>query len=95
MARAYSQDLRDRVIDAALAGRLRGRRQRVLGLVMRRRSSGCAGRAKGGERTARKQGQDHGDPGPDDRVNYWRGFSLNAACVPRGRPCGRFSTAAA
>ena len=46
MARAYSQDLRDRVIDAALAERLRGRRQRVLGLAMQRRSSGCAGHAR-------------------------------------------------
>jgi transposase len=56
MARAYSQDLRDRVIDAALAGR--PARQ-----VAARFGVGGATaivwvrRARAGERTARKQGQ--------------------------------------
>ena len=67
MARAYSQDLRDRVIDAALAGAPARQAAARFGIgdataivwVRRARQSG--------ERTARKQGQDHGDPGPDDQ----------------------------
>ena len=110
MARAYSQDLRDRVIDAALAGAPARQAAARFGIgdataivwVRRARQSG--------ERTARKQGQPRRcklDPYRDYilglimatpdllSVNYWRGFLLNAACAPRGRPCGRFSTAAA
>jgi transposase len=57
MARAYSQDLRDRVIDAALAG-LRARRAAVQFKVGIATAIGWVGRARqSGERAARRQGQ--------------------------------------
>ena len=57
MARAYSQDLRDRVIDAALAG-LPARRAAVQFRVGIATAIGWVGRARqSGERTARRQGQ--------------------------------------
>ncbi len=57
MARAYSQDLRDRVIDAALAG-LPARRAAVQFSVGIATAIGWGGRARQtGERAARRQGQ--------------------------------------
>ena len=57
MARAYSQDLRDRVIDAALAG-LPARRAAVQFRVGIATAIGWVGRARQtGERAARPQGQ--------------------------------------
>ena len=57
MARAYSQDLRDRVIDAALAG-LPARRAGMRFGVGIATAIGWVGRARwSGERTARRQGQ--------------------------------------
>ncbi len=57
MARAYSQDLRDRVVDAALAG-LRARRAAVQFKVGIATAIGWVGRARqSGERAARRQGQ--------------------------------------
>jgi transposase len=57
MARAYSQDLRDRVIDAALAG-LPARQAAVRFGVGIATAIGWVGRARhSGERTARRQGQ--------------------------------------
>ena len=57
MARAYSQDLRDRVIDAALAG-LPARRAAVQFRVGIATAIGWVGRARQtGERAARRQGQ--------------------------------------
>ena len=46
MARAYSQDLRDRVIDAALARRRRVMWRCGLGSATPRRSFGCGGRVR-------------------------------------------------
>lgn len=57
MARAYSQDLRDRVIDAALAG-LPARQAAVQFRVGIATAIGWVGRARqSGERAARRQGQ--------------------------------------
>jgi len=57
MARAYSQDLRDRVIDAALAG-LPARQAAARFRVGIATAIGWVGRARhSGERTARRQGQ--------------------------------------
>jgi transposase len=57
MARAYSQDLRDRVIDAALAG-LPARRAAVQFRVGIATAIGWVSRARqSGERAARRQGQ--------------------------------------
>ncbi len=57
MARAYSQDLRDRVIDAALAG-LPARRAAVQFRVGIATAIGWVSRARrSGERGARRQGQ--------------------------------------
>src|SRR3954464_11532702 len=57
MARAYSQDLRDRVIDAALAG-LPARRAAVQFSVGIATAIGWVNRVRrSGERTARRQGQ--------------------------------------
>ena len=104
MARAYSQDLRDRVIDAALAGAPARQAAARFGIgdataivwVRRARQSG--------ERTARKQGQPRRcklDPHrdyilglitatPDLTISELLARLLaNAACAPRGRPCGR------
>ena len=46
MARAYSQDLRDRVLDAALAGLPAGKPRSGSGLGSPPPSSGCAGRGR-------------------------------------------------
>ena len=57
MARAYSQDLRDRVIDAALAG-LPARQAAVRFRIGVATAIGWVGRARqSGERAARRQGQ--------------------------------------
>ncbi len=110
MARAYSQDLRDRVINAALAGTPARRAAARFGIgdataiiwVRRARQSG--------ERTARKQGQPRRcklDPHrdyilgliaatPDLTISeLLRGFSPSAACARLELHCGRFSTVAA
>jgi transposase len=46
MARAYSQDLRDRIIDAALKGMSARQTATRFGVATRRRSYGCAERAR-------------------------------------------------
>jgi len=51
----YSQDLRDRVIDAALAGTLRGRRRRGFGIGDATAIVWVRRARQNGERTARKQ----------------------------------------
>src|SRR5215207_7725402 len=57
MARAYNQDLRDRVTDAALAG-LPARQAAVQFRIGVATAIGWVGRARrSGERTARRQGQ--------------------------------------